>query len=666
MQRNFIKRKKTISIILIIILFNLNLIASQFTVKADRIITDRKNGTVKLFGNCLVKSKEFSIRADNITIDKKNGVVIAKGNVVIRKGDIKGKGKTLLYHKASGNITILKGEIILEGTYRFIARNITFLPDNVYSMENCTFTTCPEGCNYWGFFSKKVRVKKEGYATFKSLKFRVNRKTAFYLPFFVYPAKTRRTFGLLIPELGNSSKHGFNYKQELFIPIGQSQDITLGVDYYSKAGTGLTFEYRESFKKGEYGRFKIYSIKDKLINNRRTMGEFQYSYEPSPDETISFKGFLGDDYSLVRDYTFGKYDLAMRDFYTYGGYYRKLGKHFAITTSIYLEKPILKKTVLYSSTMPALSIYGDRFKISGRNIKFKLKASLISDDRVKNATYSRYSLNILSTKDIVLSQLTIEEKLKIKTLNYSIEKMEQNTSIDYSYTLKFPMLYKKYNHFKNTIQPFIQAGYRDNSDGPTFLFHSIEDYFDPSGFYIKGGLYSNFLFKNKTGTVALFGEKNISSKRYIDPYNPVLSSEFTEIRAIVFFPVTKEISISSTIKYNPKTNRFDTLSFNTSLYNLYLTYYRGFVYGEEKTRNSLIGRYRLRLSSNWRAIAQFDYDFSLNDFRYKRITFAYYKRCIGVNITYQNNAYSTITTNQFTISLVLRSIGELFKYRLGL
>ncbi len=666
MLNSFTKRKRIFSLFIVLFLFTFTVLGDEFTVKADRIETDAKNKIVYLYGNCLIQGRDIRLKADKIKIDKAKGVITASGNVEFDKNSVKGTGKRLVYYTDSEQATVFKGELILEANYRFYAEEITYLSGNKYQLKDCTFTTCPNGCNYWGFYSKKVNVKKEGYASFKSLKFRVKDKSVFYLPFFIYPAKTKRTFGLLIPEFGNSSKHGFNYHQELFIPIGKSQDITLGIDYYSKAGTGTTFEYRESFRQGEFAGFKVYSIKDRLIHNRRTMGEISYKYYKSPEDTYQFKGFLGDDYDLIRDYTFNKYDLAMRNFYAYGSFYKKINNHFTITTSLYLENPIFHDKTIYSSTLPSISLYGENLKFLGRNLRLKGNIGIISDDRIKNNTYSREYLEFSSSKYFNKSLFLVKENLKFKTLNYSNSNLANNSVFDFSYKIQLPYLSRDFNLFKNIVIPFVKIGYRDNSGKFNEIYHDLEDYINPSGVYIQAGITSNFIFSDRTGFFSLYGEKNLSSNNYPDPNNPNLQSEYSSFNGYFLMPVTDNIEFSSLIKYNPKTNDFDTLTFNTRLNNLYLTYFKGYVYGEEKSRKSLIGRYDRKLSRNWKAIMQFDYDFSLNDFRYKRITVAYYKKCIGVNITYQNNSYSTTTTNQFTVALVLRSIGELFKYRLGL
>jgi len=96
------------------------------------------------------------------------------------------------------------------------------------------------------------------------------------------------------------------------------------------------------------------------------------------------------------------------------------------------------------------------------------------------------------------------------------------------------------------------------------------------------------------------------------------------------------------------------------------SYLRAFTFGENDVRDSLITSIQTSLSENCTARFSADYDFKLSDFRYKMIQIRYYRDCIGMNITYRNNSYSTVTTNEFVISLVLRNIGEMVKYRLGL
>ncbi len=657
---------KKLIVLLAILFLSATAKGEDFTVKADKIETDAKKGLIYLYGNCLIEGKGLKLTADRVKFDKNKGVIIAEGNVVFEKNNVVGEGEKLIFYKDSSQATILKGKLILESNFRFYAEEITYLSEDRYQLKNCYFTTCPECCRYWDFKASKINLKKEGYAGFHSLKFRIKEKSVFYLPLFVYPAKTKRSFGLLVPEIGNSSKHGFNYNQELFIPIGQSQDVTLGIDYYSKAGTGTSFEYREAFRKGEFLKFKIYSIKDTIIDQRRTIGEFNYIYQKNPDNTVQFKSFFGDDYNIVKDYTFHKYNLAMRDFYGYGSYYKRLNSKISFGASFYARKPVFKDGAVYSAT-PELYLEGDNFSFLKKKIGFSVSTAIISDDRISADQIARNTVNIDSLKFFRVKGFVLKEKISLKSYNYSDSQLKSLSSAEFSYTLLTPVLYREYSSFTHTVQPFIQTGYRDNSDKISkTVYHDYQDFVNPSGFFVKAGVNSYFSYNGKTGFLSFFGEKNISKETYPDPNAPDYTSEFANMGAYLSLPITDKIQFETIALYNPATNSFDTLSVGTKIYNVRVTYFRGYVYGDSETRNSLIASMITPITSNWKASFAFDYDFSLNDFRYKRLTLSYYKKCLGVNITYRNNSYSTTTTNQFTVSLVLRNIGELFKYRLGL
>ncbi len=304
---------KQIAFLLLFFITTIPLCSEELQMSADRVDRIPEENVVVLTGHAQVKGPELDISANVIRVFQETRKIEAEGDVraVIQENHI--EGSRIHYDLVNEAGTVFDGRLRLQDGTVFDADEIHTIGKDRFNLVNAAMTTCPDCCRYWSFHAENIRIKREGYAFFRKLSFRVGDHSWLYLPGFIYPAKTKRALGLLIPEIGNSSKLGFKYRQDLFIPIGDTMDVTYTHDYYSKAGTGTGFEFRLARTPDEYGRFYLYSIHDRLKDQRRSIFDAHYAYDTSWGR-IAFHSLEGDDFDLIRDFTFHEYDLAMRNF----------------------------------------------------------------------------------------------------------------------------------------------------------------------------------------------------------------------------------------------------------------------------------------------------------------------------------------------------------------
>lgn len=208
---------------------DVELIEGNRLIKADFIIYNENTGDIEANGNVFFQEDGDALQSDglHINIFKKTGVV-NKGKIFIKKG----------------NFHIYGEEIEKTG-------------DATYRIRGCELTTCDPKLPEWKFYAKDVDLTIEGYAKTKNTIFYILNKPVFFLPYGIFPVKTERQSGFLMPVFSASSKDGMVIKNSFFWAIAKDKDATLSLDYIEQRGFNFGTEFRyhltEDFKGTWYG-----------------------------------------------------------------------------------------------------------------------------------------------------------------------------------------------------------------------------------------------------------------------------------------------------------------------------------------------------------------------------------------------------------------------------
>ncbi|MBI3803389.1 MAG: LPS-assembly protein LptD [Nitrospirae bacterium] len=256
---------------------------------ADRIEYDKASNFFFAEGSVVVTQGPTQVESDYLSLNNATGTLIATGNVHFSDGE-----NTVTAEQIETDVNTQLG--ILYGARLFIkSENYTIdgevmertAPDR-YVLEDASFTACdcpddPE----WRVRASRIRVHLDNFLVLQHFVFYFDEIPIFYLPYFIYPAKTQRQTGLLVPRVGYSTRWGLRYYQDFFWAISKSQDMTFTLDHRGNKGDGGVFQYRYALAKETDGRLDVHYFHDVVSQVDRY--EVQYTHQERFTDRISGK-----------------------------------------------------------------------------------------------------------------------------------------------------------------------------------------------------------------------------------------------------------------------------------------------------------------------------------------------------------------------------------------
>jgi LPS-assembly protein len=255
--------------IFIILLFSLGAAAagqsSSYT-STPTILADEKEMTDEFLvakGNVELAWAEYRIYADYMRFNQKTRVVEARGRVTMSSKDTVISGEKLEFNLKDRSGVLFDTYGQMPPSIRYKTDKLTQVDNDTMKFENIDFTSCIQCVPRWKITCKKGKIKKDKYVELKNAVLKIKNIPIFYIPYMRYPVRRDgKASGILFPALGTSDRRGFFILNKLFWNMKANVDLTLGFDYYGKAGIGLSEEFRYLFPSME-GNIKFYWFKYK-------------------------------------------------------------------------------------------------------------------------------------------------------------------------------------------------------------------------------------------------------------------------------------------------------------------------------------------------------------------------------------------------------------------
>lgn len=335
----------------------------KITARRQERIRDR----VYAAGDVEVRSGDILLFADRVEYDLESKAVIAEGNVVAQSGAEVIRAERILLNLETGRGTIEKASGMLPPSVLFEAETLERKQTDLYSLKKGRITACTQPNPRWSFGVSRAKIRTDDHVDMWDAVVRIKGVPLFYTPYMRYPLKERAT-GFLMPRIGFGGDKGLSLSQGFTWAIASNMDATVGLDLYSKRGTGAGLEYRYLFPGGTKGDLNLYYF----VFKRDASGARPAS---SSIVRINHTQALPGGFTLV----------ANIDYQTSYSFLREFDENY-------------QRAVVYNRTSQAyLSRSWRRFNMSARVSRFETYFSQIDDANVTTAL-PQVSFNVFKTK----------------------------------------------------------------------------------------------------------------------------------------------------------------------------------------------------------------------------------------------------------------------------
>jgi LPS-assembly protein len=650
------------------------------------------------------------VSADMLSYDRENKIYTAEGSVEITRGPMVLRADRVSMNgvtkeaEATGHVYYFNGAegmIFYADKHFYITGDeLEKLGEKTYRVRNGSLTSCDGEIPAWKITGRRSEVTLEGYGKVWGGAFWVKKLPVLYIPFGIFPVKTKRQSGFLFPLFGASDKKGFRFRESFFWAINRSMDATLTADVMTERGVMGGVEYRYFLKKDLRGEMSYTFIDDAGITNTDgTESErgFRWGINAYHRQTLPGGVLALIDANLVSD------DTYLEDF----------ADDINVRTSRYLEsRASLLKEWYYSALLldasyfqdlattadeftlqrlPRLTYYVRPISLFGTPLAFEMSPSVANYVRDEGVQGMRLNLNPRLSAYISTGYVSITPWIEgdlswwwldgdrsypeeIDRATYTAG-VELSTYLAKTYTTDSD----RYSSIRHVIKPVVGYWYSPRVTGGPYPDFDDRDMVR-AGSVVYVGLVNRILGRRTSSNGGATDEllyAEIGAGIDFEPDAPWLGYDVGEPHVISYFEFrfnpTTYVSMRGKGRYDHDLERFLKLSTD-----MLFSDKRGdsvsigYVIESDviypKQYEHLVGSMKVIISNSLDLTLGARYSFDEDDFRYFSSRIGYHRQCWGIDFTVFNDRNPGSNEPDelgFFVNLTLTGLGTIPTIDLG-
>ncbi|MFH2092636.1 MAG: LPS assembly protein LptD [Pseudomonadota bacterium] len=261
-------------------------------ISARTVIFDNKRSLYIAEDNVIIVGGKTRLEADYVEFSNDTKEAFAQGNVLLISGEDSITCNAMRINLATEIGTISKGSIFIQkNNFHISGENIKKTGKFSYSADKGAITTCSGDTPDWKITGKNIKVSIEGYGTASQTVLWAKKVPVIYSPYLIFPVKTKRQTGFLVPRIGSSDRKGFEYEQPFFWAISRHTDATFYSDYMSDRGPKIGAEYRYVLDDKTKGSVHLDFLEDDKTDDGTDKTK-HYRFESTPQRTNTDRFWL--------------------------------------------------------------------------------------------------------------------------------------------------------------------------------------------------------------------------------------------------------------------------------------------------------------------------------------------------------------------------------------
>lgn len=213
--------------------------------RADRVPENSEKRTL-LEGHVTMTTDTSLLHADELASDNQKQTVTASGNVSVETKDSLIRAKNFEGDQESGTSKLTDVQFhFFANNANGVAKSISFDEDNVATLNELTFSTCPADDESWRFSADELQLDQEsGWGEAWGMWLKLKGIPVFYFPYLNFPIDDQRKSGLLPSTPSRDSRNGFDLPLLVYWNIAEQADATFRPRFIQNRGNQLGAEFR--------------------------------------------------------------------------------------------------------------------------------------------------------------------------------------------------------------------------------------------------------------------------------------------------------------------------------------------------------------------------------------------------------------------------------------
>jgi len=221
------------------------------------------------------------LRADHVEYNGKTYEAVAVGHVLLDYSDEHLEADEAhynvstshgLFHNVRGTVKIERHPnpslLVSDSPLYFEARDVERFPGDVYLIHRAWITICDPEHPRWQFFAPNARITVGKTVALVNANFRLLRVPLIWLPYASAPASRRvRSSGVLIPDIGQTSRKGFTIGDAFYFAPNSWMDATVGLQFMSRRGYLERGNFRAKPSENTSIEYTYFGVDDRGLRN---------------------------------------------------------------------------------------------------------------------------------------------------------------------------------------------------------------------------------------------------------------------------------------------------------------------------------------------------------------------------------------------------------------
>ncbi|GAB7141241.1 hypothetical protein RsTz2092_12070 [Deferribacterales bacterium RsTz2092] len=404
-----------------------NSFGENYTIEAKEI-TGVEGENYHARGNVKITFNGMELYADEAIYHINSNTVEANGHVKLVETETQFLSDTLVFDIDNDTAIMDNVTGLVNKEYYVCATQVRRLGKDYYTMDSVNLTTCSAPLPEWSFSFQKVDVTLDGYLFGDHTTFNIKDMPLIYTPKMMFPIKTTRQTGFMLPNIGYSTDMGAILGNEFFWAIDYDKDITLGANSFSTRGLQGLFEGRYAISDTN----KIYMSADFIHDSKAPTTDKPNRWGIIGKTFISSSNGLSvtADVSATSDYMYNRSFAEYSTYYNGQNNYENVYHQYYVLawTSKFSDISVQYRNIdkfhdystdnkLYSKTWleqtPAVSIYKYNISTKYINADYNLDYSKVHYDNKTYYDNNTFSRDSFSSYDRSHADLTLYSSINL-------------------------------------------------------------------------------------------------------------------------------------------------------------------------------------------------------------------------------------------------------------